>query len=199
MTADQTADLLYTSAFLVLVVSSLAARRLPVGQMVKYALAWIAIFAGAIVLYSFRGVAQQGWEQIQRELYPSSPVSDGKTVRIRMADDGHFYVDARANGHHVRFLVDSGATTSSLSQSSASAAGVEIDTIGLPVAVETANGLTTMRRARIGVLDLGSITRQDFPVLVSGDKQNAMNLLGMNFLSSLGHWRVEGREMVLEP
>lgn len=199
MTSDQTANLLYALLFLVLVVSSLAARRLPIGVTVKYALAWVAIFAGAVVLYSFRNVAWQGWEQVRRELFPGSPIQTGKAIRIRMGEDGHFHVDAQVNGHTVNFLVDSGATMTALAQISATAAGVAIDANGFPVATQTANGVAMMKRARIGSLNIGSIVRTDFPVLVSSDQEDAVNLLGMNFLSSLGNWRVEGQEMVLEP
>ena len=77
MTSDQTANLLYSLLFLVLVVSSLAARRLPIGIAVRYALAWLAIFAGAAVLYSFRGIARQGWEQVRTEFFPGAPIQDG--------------------------------------------------------------------------------------------------------------------------
>lgn len=199
MTADQTANLLYSLLFMVLVVSSLAARRLPLGKTVKYLLAWVAIFAGAIVLYSFRGPAKQVWDQVRRELFPGSPVESGKAIRVRMGEDGHFHVDAQVNGRSLNFLIDSGATTTLLSQTGANAAGAEIDKDGFPVAIETANGTAMMRRARIASLRVGSIVREDFPVLVSADANDDVNLLGMNFLSSLGNWRVEGREMVLEP
>ena len=199
MTSDQTANLLYALLFLILVVSSLAARRLPIRQALKYALAWIAIFAGAIVLYSFRTIAWQGWEQVRNELFPGSPVQNGKAIRIRMDDDGHFHVDAQVNGHNLNFLIDSGATTTTVSWISANAAGVQIESNSFPVAIQTANGVTTMQRARVGSLNVGGILRKDFPILISGDREDPVNLLGMNFLSSLGNWRVEGREMVLEP
>lgn len=199
MSADQTAHLLYALLFLVLVVSSLIARRLPLAQALKYALAWVAIFTGAIVLYSFRGVAGQVWEQVKREISPGTPIRSGHTVRVLMSEDGHFHVDARANGHNVNFMIDSGATTSVMSQDDARAAKVMIDENGFPVAIETANGTTMVRRAVIGTLDLGGIERKDHAVLVSSDAEDDVNLLGMNFLSSLKSWRVEGREMVLEP
>lgn len=199
MSADQTANLLYALLFLVLVVSSLVARRLPLAQTLKYALAWAAIFAGAIVLYSFRGVAGQVWEQVKREINPATPVRSGQTVRILMGADGHFHVDARVNGHNVNFMIDSGATTSVMSQTDARAANVVIDETGFPVAIETANGMTMMRRAQIGTLDLGGITRRGHAILMSADADDEVNLLGMNFLSSLKSWRVEGREMILEP
>lgn len=199
MTGDQTANLLYSLLFLLLVLSSLVARRLPIGQALKYALAWLAIFAGAVVLYSFRGVAGQAWDVVKRELNPGTPVESGRGIRILMGEDGHFRVDAKVNGHNVSFMIDSGATTTMMSQADALASNMPVDESGFPVAIETANGVTTMRRARAASLKVGSIVREDFAMLVSSDANDDVNLLGMNFLSSLGNWRVEGREMVLEP
>ena len=198
MTSNQTANLVYALLFLVLVVSSLAARRLSFGQTARYALAWVAIFAGAIVLYSFRNVAGQAWEQVKREISPDAPVQSGPSVNIRKGDDGHFHVDARVNGHDVKFMIDSGATTSSLSKADAAAADVPIDETGFSEAVETANGMAMMRRAQIDRLEVGSIVRTDHPILVSGDTVE-LSVLGMNFLSSLKSWRVEGDEMILTP
>lgn len=199
MSADQTARLIYALLFLVLVASSLAARRLPLRQTLKYALAWVAIFTGTIVLYSFRGDAGQVWEQIVREINPATPVRSGRAIRILMGEDGHFHGDAQVNGHTVNFMIDSGATMSTMSLAEARAASVPIDDTGFPVAIQTANGMTMMRRAQIGTLDLGGIVRKDHSILVSADMTDDVNLLGMNFLSSLKSWRVEGREMVLEP
>lgn len=52
MTGDQAPNALYLALWLVLVVSALASRRLPVARMVKMALAWVAIFATVFVLFS---------------------------------------------------------------------------------------------------------------------------------------------------
>ncbi len=198
MTGNQTANLVYALLFLVLVVSSLAARRLSLGQTARYALAWVAIFAGAVVLYSFRGVAGQAWEQVKREINPDAPVQSGQSVSVRKGDDGHFHVVARVNGHDLKFMIDSGATTSSLSKADAAAGDVAIDATGFSEAVETANGMAMMRRAQIDRLEVGSIVRTDHAILVSGDTVE-LSVLGMNFLSSLKSWRVEGDEMILTP
>ena len=198
MTGDQTANLVYSLLFLVLVLSSLVARRLPLGQTAKYALAWVAIFAGALVLYSFRHVAGQAWEQVKREFNPSAPFQSGRSVHILKSEDGHFHVTAKVNSHTVNFLIDSGATTSTMSQADAEAAGVSIDAFGFGVMVETANGTAMMRRARIGTLAIGNIERTNLPILVSTDVDE-LNLIGMNFLSSLKSWKVEGDEMILAP
>lgn len=198
MTGNQTASLIYSLLFLVLVASSLVARRLPIGQTIKYALAWVAIFTGGLVLFSFRHQAGQAWEQFKREINPDAPVQSGQSVRILRGEDGHFHVDAKVNGHTVRFLIDSGATTSTMSRAGAEAAGVAISDAGFGAAVETANGMTMMRRARIDRLTIGNIERTDHAILVSDD-MDELNLLGMNYLSSLASWKVEGREMILTP
>ncbi|MFM2100816.1 MAG: hypothetical protein RLZZ366_2355, partial [Pseudomonadota bacterium] len=54
-----------------------------------------------------------------------------------------------------------------------------------------------MHRAR-AELTVGNIRRADLPFLVSVDVED-LNLLGMNFLSTLKSWRVEGNDMVFEP
>lgn len=198
MSSDQTANLVYSLLLLVLVGSSLIARRLPLGQTLRHALAWVAIFAGAIVLFSFRHQMGEAWQQVKRELNPGAPVQSGESVRILRGEDGHFSVDARVNGHAVRFLIDSGATTSTMARADAAAAGVNVNAPGFDVVVETANGMANMRRARIAKLEVGNIVQSDVPILVSKDVEE-LNLLGMSFLSSLKTWRVEGREMILTP
>ena len=89
------------------------------------ALAWIAIFAAGFVLFTFRD--NLGWvAQRLRSEAVGTPVTQGKETRIPMAIDGHFWVDAKVNGHDVRFLVDSGATTTTIDRRTAQALGVQI-------------------------------------------------------------------------
>jgi len=122
----------------------------------------------------------------------------GKEVRIRMAPDGHFWAHVRINGVDRRMLIDSGATLTALSTGTAEAAGLKTDDQLFPVVLNTANGAITARTATLPALRLGDIVARDLPVVVSpafGDT----DVLGMNFLSMLKSWRVEGRELVLEP
>ena len=112
-----------------------------------------------------------------------------------MAEDGHFWVEASVNGHDAPFLVDSGASITTISRETANQAGIET---GMRVAlVETANGTVPMRPARAESFSVGEIQRSDFGIQVN-DRDGA-NVLGMNFLSSLSGWRVEGNYLVLRP
>jgi aspartyl protease family protein len=178
----------------VFVASSLFAMRMPLGKALKMALAWVAIFGVAFLLFAFRGEFSQLGQRIRAEA-TGSPIVEGEVVRIPVAEDGHFYVDSKLNGHDVRFMVDSGASVTTISRSTASAAGMEIGT--RRGVVITANGPASVMQSSADRLQVGSIERTDFPVDVS--EQEGLNLLGMNFLRSLQGWRVEGNYLVLQP
>jgi aspartyl protease family protein len=62
--------------------------------------------------------------------------------------------------------------------------------------VNTANGQAWVTKSHAETLEIGPIKRSDFSVDVN-ETEN-MNLLGMNFLSSLRSWRVEGHFLVLQ-
>ena len=63
--------------------------------------------------------------------------------------------------------------------------------------VDTANGQIVVALAEAGRFEIGSIERTDFPVHVTD--RDGVDILGMNFLSSLDSWRVEGGDLVLRP
>ena len=61
------------------------------------------------------------------------------------------------------------------------------------------------RRPRVDVIrelyaqgdQVGEIARSELPVLVNAN--DGTNVIGMNFLSSLQSWRVEGNYLVMKP
>lgn len=122
----------------------------------------------------------------------------GEEVRIRMDPDGHFWVRATIDGVEQRLLVDTGASVTALSARTAQRAGLKTRVEPFPVLLRTANGTIRPETAEVGELRFGNVVARDLPVVVSpafGD----MNVLGMNFLSRLKGWRVEGRTLILTP
>lgn len=185
---------IFLVVMLVFVASSLVGMRLPIGKVAKMALAWVAIFAVGFALFAFRDDFRAIGQQLKSEATGAPVIADGE-IRIPLASDGHFWVDAELNGHQARFLVDSGASITTVSAETASAAGLKP---GIRVAmVETANGLVRMRRARADRFRLGPIERSPFAVNIN--ERDSSNVLGMNFLSSLRGWGVEGNYLVLRP
>lgn len=194
MSGDDNANLLYLGLCLVLVASSLIGMRMPVGKALKMVLAWVAIFGVVFALFTFRSEFSAFGAKLRAEA-TGTPVETGEELRVTMRDDGHFWVSASVNGQEARFLVDSGASITTISPDVAEAAKVET---GMRVAsVETANGEVQMPVARADRFEVGGIVRNDFTIHVNSADDT--NVLGMNFLSSLSSWRVDGNTLVLRP
>jgi len=172
-------------------------RRLPLGQTLKMILAWLLIFAALFAVFALRDdFLALGRRILGDATGATAQETKGGELRIRRAEDGHFWVDAEINGRTERFLVDSGATVTTLSREAAERAGVR-PARGFGVTVETANGPAMVDRGRIERLRLGPIERSDFPVHIS--RGDFANVIGMNFLSSLSGWGVEGQTLILRP
>lgn len=122
----------------------------------------------------------------------------GKEMRVPMADDGHFWVRVRFGTVERRMLVDSGATVTALSTETAEAAGLRPSPSPFPMIIQTANGSVRAETATVPELRIGNIVARDLPV-VSSPAFGDMDVIGMNFLSRLKSWRVEGRTLILTP
>jgi aspartyl protease family protein len=193
MTNDTMLGGLYLLMAAMLVLGSLMTRREPAAKMITMALAWIAIFGAGFVLFTFRD--NIGWvaQRLKAEAV-GTPVQAGRETRIPMAIDGHFWVDAKLNGRDVKFLVDSGATTTTIGRQTAKNAGVEVSE-RRDQYVRTGNGIVRLASGRANDLTIGGITRHDVGLEIADNDD--LNVLGMNFLSSLSRWGVEGRWLVL--
>ena len=122
----------------------------------------------------------------------------GDEVRIRMGQDGHFWADATLNGVPRRMLIDSGATVTALSERTATEAAIQPNANLFPVVLRTAAGNIQAQTGRIDHLRVGQIEAQNLNVVITpalGDT----DILGMNFLSQLASWRVEGRTLIMVP
>jgi len=193
MTNDLMLGGVYLLMAIMLVIGSLMARREPAAKLFTMALAWVAIFAAGFVLFTFRD--NLGWvtQRLKAEAV-GTPVEQGRETRIPMAIDGHFWVSAKLNGRDVKFLVDSGATTTTIDRATAKAAGVQVSD-RRDLYVRTGNGVVRVAGGRADELTVGGITRHDVALEIADNDD--LNVLGMNYLSSLSRWGVEGRWLVL--
>lgn len=122
----------------------------------------------------------------------------GDEVRIRMAPDGHFWANVSINGVERRMLIDSGATVTAISDRTAIAASVNANTNLVPVMLRTANGFAQAKTGTVKDLRVGNISATKLKVVIS-PALGSLDVLGMNFLSKLASWRVEGRTLILVP
>ncbi|WP_156680517.1 retropepsin-like aspartic protease family protein [Sphingomonas profundi] len=174
----------------------LVLRRLPiVGPVVNLAV-WLAIGAGLYFALDQRARLDPYLGSIAG-LFDKQEVV-GRELRIRMAPDGHFWANVRFGGIERRMLVDSGATFTAISSATAGEAGLAVRQEPFPLLIRTANGTIAAQSSEIGEMRLGNIVARDLAVVVS-PAFGETNVIGMNFLSRLQSWRVEGRTLVLVP
>jgi aspartyl protease family protein len=189
---------IYLGIWLVLIVSAFAVRRVPLKASVKMALAWVGIFVVALVIVSGRHQYAAMWSSATAFLGDEEQSVTGSALSVPMADNGHFYVTAAINGVATRMLVDSGATSTMISAETARAANVNVDESPFPVLLDTAGGPISARVSTIHKLDIGPIHVADMTTYISPTTGDT-NVVGMNFLSRLKSWHVEGRTLVLQP
>ena len=193
MTGEQAPHVLYLVLAIMLVASSLVGTQMPIGKAAKMALAWVAIFGVVFVVFAFRGEFSALGQRLKAEA-TGAPIIAGDEMRIPMAEDGHFWVEGVVNAQPIRFLVDSGASNTTISGEAATAAGVA--TGRLTQYIDTANGRALVHKAYADRLRIGAMERTDFPIDVNPNGDT--NVLGMNFLSTLSSWRVERNYLVLK-
>ena len=122
----------------------------------------------------------------------------GKELHVQISPDGHFWVLASVNGVRRRMLIDSGATVTAIAQSTARAARVDTGTGLTPVVLQTANGAAAAQTGRVDEIQVGNIVARNLRIVTSPGLGN-LDVLGMNFLSKLQSWRVEGDTLILVP
>lgn len=181
-------DIIYYGLILLLPLSALAARRIPIGQTLRMALIWIGIFSAALLVV--------GQRERLAELWPGRAASPEGIVRIPIAQDGHFYADVRINRVERRMLIDSGATTTALSEATARAAGLDLNESPFGSLIETANGRVTASHTTIASLAIGPIQLNDVGADVS-PSFGRQDIIGMNVLRRLRSWRVERGVLIL--
>jgi aspartyl protease family protein len=205
----QAASALFLILVISMVASGLLARRLPAVRLLTWAIAWVVLIFGGYLL--FRAIEPQitKWQQDRRSgdvmiapdsAGPQSSATEtvgGTVLKVPLSNDGHYWVDAQVNGQSVRFLIDSGASTTALGQQTASTLPLLPDPGSNMVMVQTANGPVSAQRAIVAEMDVGPIRAAQLPVIVS-PAFGTVNVLGMNFLGKLKSWRVEDGVMILE-
>jgi aspartyl protease family protein len=189
---DRVYDVLFYAALLILPLSALIARRPPIARTLMCAAAWIAIFGIGLVVVQYRDrLPSFGRLLDQQEVV-------GQETRIRMSADGHFWAKVVLNGVERRMLIDSGATVTAISDRTAQAAGIDTADNPFPAVIRTANGTIAARTGKADTVEVGSVRTTKLTVVVSpafGD----VDVIGMNFLSRLASWRVEGRTLIMTP
>jgi aspartyl protease family protein len=135
---------------------------------------------------------------VQSSDQPQQSSAGQHRVALESGRDGHFRVDARVNGRHTDFVVDTGATLVILRETDAAMIGIRPMRSEYTAVVSTANGKINAARAKLERIEIGDISAYDVPALVLPDEALSQNLLGVAFLSKLRRYEVADGRLVLE-
>lgn len=125
-------------------------------------------------------------------------VVEGRETRVPLSADGHYWLRASVNGTEARFMIDTGATLTTISTETAAQAGVEPRAGHPPITLSTANGTI---EAPIGVIEelrFGNVAARGLDTVIAPNLGD-MNVIGMNLLSRLAEWKVQKGVLVLVP
>jgi aspartyl protease family protein len=121
--------------------------------------------------------------------------SSGGRVVLAAGPGGHFMGEGQINGRVVQFMVDTGATTIAMGESDAERIGLKYKS-GIPVRVNTANGVAQGWKLQLDTVRLGDVMVTGVEAIVSPSSMPFV-LLGNSFLSRFQMTR-NNDQMVLE-
>lgn len=176
----------------------MALQRIPyVGRVIRFAFS-ACLLAFLIFVLLQQAPYQPELSRLTQKLGLDDQQVSGKELRVSLSGDGHFWVVASINGVPRRMLIDSGATVSAISLDTAHEAHVDVGTGLAPVILQTANGAAQAETGQVDEIRVGNIVARNLRI-VTGPGLGNLDVLGMNFLSRLQSWRVEGQTLVLVP
>lgn len=181
------------AAFLIMVL-----QRLPyVGRLFRFAFS-LGLLAFFILVLLQQAPYQPELARLTDKLGLDDQRVAGRELRVKMSPDGHFWVIAQINGVSRRMLIDSGATITAISEETTRQARVDTGVGIAPVVLQTANGPATARTGKVDEVRIGNIVARNLRIVTSPGL-GSLDVLGMNFLTKLQSWRVEGRTLILVP
>ena len=113
-----------------------------------------------------------------RQEAPPAQVIGTDRIDLSRSRDGHFHIDGTIQGKPVSFLIDTGASTVSISQQLASRIGLGCD---LAATFRTANGVVQGCSTRVDELEFGPFRIGNVSVAILPNLTSEA-LLGMNAL-----------------
>jgi aspartyl protease family protein len=121
----------------------------------------------------------------------------GRSVILNDDGRGRFKVEGRVDGLRINFLVDTGATSVALRESTAAKLGIHPARSDYTSRIQTANGQTFAAPVQLKSIEIGDIVVRDVRAYVQPDDKLHVDLLGMTFLSRV-RWTHDRGRLVIE-
>lgn len=110
--------------------------------------------------------------------------------------DGLFYIDGVAGNRSVRFIVDSGANTTILTQTDAQRVGIDPSRIRYRQTLVTANGSAPLGFTKLESLRVAGVTYKNVRIAIMGNRKGA-SLLGQDMIRRIGHLSFDNDVMTI--
>lgn len=107
------------------------------------------------------------------------------TERVIIDNYGMFRSFGSINGHSVKFLVDTGASTVAMSAKDARSLGIQYRLEGTPTQASTASGLAKAWSVQLKTVSLGKLLEHNVRGMVIDGDYPRQILLGMTFLNRM--------------
>ena len=128
----------------------------------------------------------------------AAAVSGGSRVVVQPDARGHFRVEGAIEGRRLDFLVDTGASVITLTESDAARLGFHPGPRDYVAQLKTANGMVRGAPVRLGMVEVGGLMQRNVQAVVLPDEALSENLLGLSFLSRLRRFEYRDGRLVLE-
>ncbi|MBX3578173.1 MAG: TIGR02281 family clan AA aspartic protease [Rhizobiaceae bacterium] len=185
----------------VLAVGILGSRQ-RLGDVARNLALWLLIALVLVAGYQYRYELQDVLSRVTAGLVPGSPLSvgdgnGGTVVMIDKSPNGHFEARAGVNETTITFMIDTGASSTVLTEADARRAGYDPAALSYAVPISTANGTATAAHVTADRIAVGAIERRNVPMLVVQPGMLDQSLLGMNFIGTLSGFDVRGDRLIL--
>jgi len=153
---------------------------------------WLLIFFGVAAAYGL-------WSKYEaKSLLGSSIIQlDDNSFQLAKSEDGHYYADILINDKIINFLIDTGASTTTLTTSDANKIGIPISNLKYSNRVQTANGIAMF--ANYNMKSIQWLNRELGPIIlhVSNNGLN-QSLLGMDIIKKFDRFSILGDKMFIK-
>lgn len=190
LTQGEWTNLIYSILLLSMMISSMFIRSTTDNsKKFKNLAIWLTIILVVALLYNNRFLF--------KNFVPYQAYDTGNNeLKITKSNDNHFYIAVNIDNKKVLFLIDTGATTTTLTLNDAKKLGIDIDRLNFNVPLNTANGVSFGASTEVYNIKIGDFTIDSMWVIVSKDL-DGKSLLGMNFLNKLNGYDIRQDKMTL--
>jgi aspartyl protease family protein len=132
------------------------------------------------------------------QITSAAPVTGNSRLVIEPDRSGHFRIEGAVDGRRLDFVIDTGASLVTLTESDAARLGFHPAPRDYVAQLRTANGTVRGAPLRLGMVELGGLVLRDVRAVVLPDASLSENLLGLSVLSRLRRFEYRDGRLVLE-